>query len=236
MADKRDCFIELKRYIESLGIKVNIGKNKARGNKGIFCYKGNTYRIDISKDIDSQAAYSTLLHEFAHFIHYKYDKSLKSLDFVFENLSEDEQEELLNVTVKNVPKEFALSLYDLKKQLSDENKLLAKKIKDVYPDFKMSEPFRKIERGLMFSFSFNDIQTAYLNLKSNQKNISKINSKINKLNKYYNQPSELWARFFELYFTNHCCAEKTAPQITKRFRQIIDCERITEISDIFKIL
>ena len=36
MADKRDRILELTKYIESLGVQVNLGKNKARGNKGIF--------------------------------------------------------------------------------------------------------------------------------------------------------------------------------------------------------
>lgn len=236
MAGKRDRFIELVRYIESLGVQVNIGKNKARGNKGIFCHRGAVYRIDISKNIDLESAYATLLHEFAHFVHYKYDKTLKSLNFVFENLSDEENEELLNVTIQNVPKEFAQSLFDLKQQYRDENKILSDKIKQAYPDFKPSEKYRKIERGLMFSFSLSEIQTSYIKLKSNQKNIARINSKINKLNKYYNQPSELWARFFELFFTDLSLAEKVAPLITKRFSNILKENRVYEFSEIYKIL
>lgn len=232
MADKRDRVIRLAQYIEGLGVKVNLGKTKARGNKGIFLSREDVFRIDISKNIDETSALSTLLHEFAHFIHYKHDKTLKSLDFVFKNLSEDEYEELLNVTVKNIPKDFASSLYKRKKQLSDENRFLAEKIKSVYPDFKLSEPHKKIEFGLIFGFGMNDIQNSYIKLKSNQKNIAKINARINKLNKYYNQPSELWARFFELFFTDELLARKIAPNICNRFCSIC----IPEVYDIAKII
>ena len=36
MVSERNRIIRLKEYFESLGIEVNIGKNKARGNKGFF--------------------------------------------------------------------------------------------------------------------------------------------------------------------------------------------------------
>ena len=40
----------------------------------------------------------------------------------------------------------------------------------------------------------------YIKMKSLQRKQARINTKIRKLNNYYNQPSELWARFFELFF------------------------------------
>ena len=96
MDDKRNIIIALKNYIESLGVVVNIGKTKARGNKGFFLNRGvGSYRIDISKNIDDDATLSTLLHEYAHYIHYKYDSSLKSLDFIFDDFSGDIKEELI---------------------------------------------------------------------------------------------------------------------------------------------
>jgi len=236
MADKRNCVIELKQYIESLGVQVNVGKNKARGNKGFFVHRGGKYRIDISKNIDTEAAYSTLLHELAHFIHYQNDKTLKSLDFVFRDLSDEEYEELLQVTVKCVPGDFARSLYELKEQYAGENKALVRQIRKTYPDFKASKPCRKIERGLMFSFCLSEVQSAYIKLKSNQKNITRINSKINRLNKYYNQPSELWARFFELFFTDINSAEMIAPKTSLRLKEVIKKNQIPVISDLYRIL
>lgn len=122
MASERNRVTRLAEYITSLGVIVNIGKNKARGNKGIFCKKRDGYRIDISENIDADSTLSTLLHEFAHYIHYCNDSTLSSLDFVFKDLSELEQEELIKITVQNVPKEFASSLYKCKQHYMLENK------------------------------------------------------------------------------------------------------------------
>lgn len=225
MASERNRVTRLAEYITSLGVIVNIGKNKARGNKGIFCKKRDGYRIDISENIEADSTLSTLLHEFAHYIHYCNDSTLSSLDFVFKDLSELEQEELIKITVQNVPKEFASSLYKCKQHYMLENKKLVSYIKAVYPNFKVSEPFKPIERLLKYPVKYllkydkiqvltqiyavdtleNDFKTlteeqiAYIRLKSNQRQLARINSKINRLNKYYNQPSELWARFFELF-------------------------------------
>ena len=73
MACQRDCVTELIKQVEAWGVQVNISKTKARGNKGIFCYKDGINRIDISRNIDDAAILPTFLHELAHFIHYKYD-------------------------------------------------------------------------------------------------------------------------------------------------------------------
>ena len=36
MASERNRILDVLNYVESCGIEVNIGKNKARGNKGFF--------------------------------------------------------------------------------------------------------------------------------------------------------------------------------------------------------
>ena len=154
MASERNRVTRLAEYITSLGVIVNIGKNKARGNKGIFCKKRDGYRIDISENIDADSTLSTLLHEFAHYIHYCNDSTLSSLDFVFKDLSELEQEEIIKITVQNVPKEFASSLYKCKQHYMLENKKLVNYIKAVYPNFKVSEPFKPIERLLKYPVKY----------------------------------------------------------------------------------
>lgn len=262
MACKRDVVINLVDYIESNGIKVNIGKTKARGNKGLFSLKRDGFRIDISKNIDDSSILPTLLHEFAHFIHYKYDSTLKSLDFVFNTLSDDEFDELLAITVENVPKDFAASLYSAKQQLAEENKGFVKNIKQTFPEFKISQPLKKIEKGISYPVKYllkydkvqffkliysidnldkmcptlTQAQISYLKLKSNQRKIVKINSKINRLNKYYNQPTELWARFFELYFTDYNKIQKIAPLVTSKFTAIIEQNTIPEFAQVKKKL
>lgn len=261
MDDKRNIIIALKNYIESLGVVVNIGKTKARGNKGFFLNRGvDSFRIDISKNIDDNATLSTLLHEFAHYIHYKYDSSLKSLDFVFDDFSDDIREELVNITVQNVPKDFAKSLLDLKSETAKEIDILAGKISQQYPDFKKSGNFKPFEKGIKlpakyllkydcikyfgkiytvqnvehdFEYLSNE-QIYYIKMKSLQRKQARINTKIRKLNNYYNQPSELWARFFELFFVDNKCSNELAPKATQVLKNLVNNCKYSEISELKK--
>lgn len=261
MDDKRNIIIALKNYIESLGVVVNIGKTKARGNKGFFLNRGvDSFRIDISKNIDDNATLSTLLHEFAHYIHYKYDSSLKSLDFVFDDFSDDIREELVKITVQNVPKDFAKSLLDLKSETAKEIDILAGKISQQYPDFKKSGNFKPFEKGIKlpakyllkydcikyfgkiytvqnvehdFEYLSNE-QIYYIKMKSLQRKQARINTKIRKLNNYYNQPSELWARFFELFFVDNKCSNELAPKATQVLKNLVNNCKYSEISELKK--
>jgi hypothetical protein len=85
MDNPRNRTKELINFIESCGILVNCAKNNARGHRGFFRTDGKQFRIDLSKKLDDELILKTLAHEFAHYIHYKYDKSLKNLDFIFSN-------------------------------------------------------------------------------------------------------------------------------------------------------
>ena len=136
MVGERNRVIELKEYLSSLGICVNIGKNKARGHKGIFMHRLDFSRIDVSDDVEPETVLSVMLHEFAHYIHYSYDKTLLSLDFVFDNFTDEIREELIKITVNEVPKDFAENLYRKKDDLAKELKMLLLKMKTLNPDFK----------------------------------------------------------------------------------------------------
>lgn len=237
MVSERNRILELTEYFSSLGINVNIGKTKARGHKGIFMHSPKDFRIDIAKNIDESSTISTLLHEFAHFVHYSYDKSLKSLDFVFDEFSEDIREELINITVQDIPKEFASELYNTKDCLNNDIKKLTQIIKTDYPEFKLSEKNKDIEKNLSLPIKYllkydnikyfnrlfsvkniddyldlSDTQKTYIKLKSKQRALKRINSKINRLNKYYNNYSELFARFIDAYYTKPNLTKKIAPK------------------------
>jgi len=236
MACERDRILKINEYLSSLGIKVNIGKNKARGHKGFFMHRFDNYRIDISKNLDDKAILSVILHEFAHFIHYSYDKTLLDLNFIFNNYSDDIREELINITIQDVPKDFAASLYNQKDQLNKELKILIDKIKQSYPHFKLSEKNKNIEKNIPFPLNFllkydnvkhfnnlysisaleqtnlNEEAKIYIKIRFIQRNIKRINARINKLNKYYNTPTELFARFIDSYYTK--------PEYTKRLAPI----------------
>ena len=83
MVSERDRILNLKNYLRTFGVDINIGKTKARGNKGIFIGRKNSYRIDVSRDISEDKIFPVIIHEFVHYVHYIYDSSLKSLEFVF---------------------------------------------------------------------------------------------------------------------------------------------------------
>ena len=234
---ERNRILNLKTYLTSLGIQLNIGKTKARGNKGFFLHKSNNFRIDISECVNDANILSVLLHEFAHYVHYSYDKTLSSLDFIFSNFEDELKEELVSITVHSIPKEFASELYTLKQNLESEIKSLSIEIKKDYPNFKLSNKYNAIESKLPLCFKYllkydkvkffnkvysigeidnstelNKVHLAYIKLKTKQRHLKRVNSKINRLNKYYNNHSELFARFIELYYTQNDIAFKLAPK------------------------
>lgn len=250
----------LKNFVESFGIDINIGKNKARGNKGIFIRKNTDFRIDISKNTENPIG--TIIHEFAHYIHSIYDKNLKSLDFVFGNLDNEINEELIKITVENVPKDFATDLFNKKSEVEKEIKSLAKFIKTVIPDFKLSEPNKQIEKSIGLPAKYllkydrvriftkiisvgnieqdcpnlTPVQAAYIQIKSKKRLIGRINSKISRLNRYYNQPTELFARFVESYFTDNVHTQQLAPKTCKLMENVLNNQSIKELSELNEIM
>ncbi len=262
MACKRNRSVALKEYLKTLGVDVNIGKTKARGNKGIFICGQEKYRIDISKDLPDEKILPVICHEFAHFVHYTYDSSLKTLDFVFEDMTDENWEELVNITVKDIPKDFAANLYSKKDELNQEIKSIASEIKKSIPDFKISSPYKLIEKRIKapvkYLLSYDRVRVLnqvysienltvdfpelskeeylYIILKSKQRAVSRINSRIAKLNRYYNKPTELFARFCELYFTDKIKSQKIAPELTQRFNQIISSNNIPEFTGFSQVI
>ena len=72
-------------------------------------------------------------------------------------------------------------------------------------------------------------------MKSLQRKQARINTKIRKLNNYYNQPSELWARFFELFFVDNQCSNELAPKATQVLKNLVNNCKYYEISELKKI-
>lgn len=201
MANQRNRILELTNYIKSQGIVINIGKNKARGNKGFFKAVNNNYRIDIAENMSEEAILRTLVHEFAHFFHYKKDKTLKKLDFILPNLTDEIHEELISLTVDSIPKDTIKPLFDLKKELE------------------------------------NDLKTTINPLKKNlrQKQIKSINSKMQRLNRYYNSFTELFARSIEIYILDKEKFSQKAPALEIIYNNEIAKDKNTLLSDFIKI-
>lgn len=75
----------------------------------------------------------------------------------------------------------------------------------------------------------------YIKLCSMQRKQSKLSRRINKLNKYYEKPTELFARFVQGYFTNPETVSTVAPITTKRFNELMEKGHYKEMKDLFEI-
>ena len=239
MVSERDRINKIIDYLKSEGVLVNISKNKAQGNKGFFRINRNSnYRIDISKGLTDNEILTTLIHEFVHYVHYKYVKDLTSLDFIFPDFNENLEQELLDITVSYISRDFASFLFKSKEcykkeiafllnQLKVNNQNFNLRTKRLYPEpiiyftkyekFSYNDKMYNLE-NISQDFKFlSEDDIMYIKLKLNQNKLKRINSKISKLNKYYNNKSELFARFCELFFLQRQKAIKIAPLTSKNF-------------------
>lgn len=202
MACERNRILELIAYLKSLGIKVNIGKNKARGNQGFFRVKNGEFRIDIAKGLSEESVLRILVHEFIHFVHYNYDKSLKSLDFIFEELNDDLTEEMISLTVHSVSRKSVEPLFKAKEHLKSEIKKSS---------------------NVIFQLSA-------------KRALNNINSRISRLNRYYNSPTELLARSWEYYIVDKDLVQKKAPGILNCYNDVLNNDKIPMLTNFVKII
>ena len=77
--------------------------------------------------------------------------------------------------------------------------------------------------------------TAYIRLKSCQRKQRRISAKINKLNKYYKKPTELFARFVEGMFIDCDMVKKLAPMAYDRFNYLIECGYYPYMGELFEL-
>ena len=75
----------------------------------------------------------------------------------------------------------------------------------------------------------------YIRLCSQQRKQAKIARRINKLNKYYEKPTELFARFVQGYFSAPETVSSIAPLSTKRFNELLKSGHYKELKDLFEI-
>ncbi len=75
----------------------------------------------------------------------------------------------------------------------------------------------------------------YIKLCSMQRKQSKLARRINKLSKYYEKPTELFARFVSGYFMTPETIETVAPVSTKRFLELLKRGYYKELKDFFEI-
>jgi hypothetical protein len=78
--------------------------------------------------------------------------------------------------------------------------------------------------------------SAYIKLRSLQRKQSGLSAKINKLTKYYTNPSELFARFIESYYINKSETKKIAPKTYEHFEKLLNQNYYKNLSTLFMVL
>ena len=208
MVSERNRILNLIEYVKSLGIEVNYGKNKARGNKGFFKAKVDNFRIDIAQDLSDEEALRVLVHEFSHYIHFKHDKTLKSLDFIIQDINNELWGELITLTVDAIPKETIKPLFELQNSLMSEIKLL----------------------------KTNFLNLNILKLQQKQKYLKKVNAKIARINRYYNNATELFARSIEQFFINPDAFKIIAPLLSRYYYRFLDEKKDNEFNEFYSLM
>jgi len=77
---------------------------------------------------------------------------------------------------------------------------------------------------------------AYIRLKSAQKKQGRISVRINRMNKYYSKPTELFARFVEGFYIDEARVRALAPHSTQRFFELLEDGYYFELQDVFEML
>lgn len=77
--------------------------------------------------------------------------------------------------------------------------------------------------------------SSYIRLTSLQRKQARVSRRINKLNKYYKRPSELFARFVEGYFISSEKIALIAPITTNRFLELLDYGHYFELKEFFEL-
>lgn len=75
----------------------------------------------------------------------------------------------------------------------------------------------------------------YIRLCSMQRKQAKLTRRLSKMNKYYEKPTELFARFVQGYFSNPETISTVAPNTVKRFNELLQNGYYKELKDLFEI-
>lgn len=75
---------------------------------------------------------------------------------------------------------------------------------------------------------------SYIRLKSYQRRLRKISAKINKYNKYYSRPTEMFARLVEGLYMDEEWVEALAPETVSRFYKLLENGYYGELKNVIK--
>ncbi len=247
---------ELIKYFKSLGLEVNT-KTKARGHQGFFLKN----RIDVSRNVPPERVIPTLLHEFAHYVHYLIEHDINKTGGSFKAIFGEEnpvfEDELFKVTNFVDENSLCVRLYEHKDRIKTLIKEYETVIKSEYPKFMRSKKFKDFDKYIKKSnakyllkydrvrlvsgfwrkkyeiISVSSVEkdfpdmpksfAAYIKLRSCQKKQKRISARINRMQKYYKKPTELFARLMEGLYLDKQWVCALAPYTTKKFYERLNC-------------
>lgn len=77
---------------------------------------------------------------------------------------------------------------------------------------------------------------AYIRLKSHVRKQARNSARINRLNKYYEKPAELFARLVEGLYIDKARTQAFAPYTTQRFYDLLEAGHYFELEEVFNLL
>ncbi|MCQ2754638.1 MAG: hypothetical protein MJ231_06290, partial [bacterium] len=160
----------------------------------------------------------------------------------------------------------AKMLFAEKNMVKEQIKNIANNIKQNYPDFLLSKPYKAFEKVIkksnlkyflkydrvkvleLFSvklYSIDNIEKDfsnidkdvifYIKIKSLQRKLKRINSRISRQNRYYNSKTEMFARSLQTYICDYEKCSKIAPNVTNIYNEIIASKKIKLLNDFYRI-
>lgn len=253
---------EIVLFFKSLGLDVRT-KTKALGHQGFFRVNRIDISKDIKEEriiptlIHEFAHYitykkKTLCKDFNPIFlrndEYIYDELIKVTNFVDANSTLEKlyiQKDNIKNTIKYHEKIIKNKYPDFKrnekfKQFQKYSKNSPAKHLVKYDAIKILHWFSyKTYSIINIEQEFPDMPiefVSYLKLKSCQRKQSSITRKINKMNKYYSSPTELFARFIEGLYIDIDKTKELAPRTYDLFKGLYDNNYYTPIENLFEIV
>ena len=238
---------ELIKYFQSLGLTVHT-TTKARGHQGFFLKNRIDISKNIPENRVVPTLLHEFAHYIHSKIEPDMNKTGGTLAKLFKDDSRVLFDELVKVTNFVDQNSLCVRLYEHKDRVKSrikeyENIMRSKKFREFDKYIKKSDAryllkydrvkliqggfFRKTTKLYTIDNlekDFTDIPkafAAYIRLKSYQKKQARISARINKYKKYYERPTELFARLVEALYLDKEWTQAIAPNVTKKFYELL---------------
>lgn len=260
--DKAVVKSELIDYISSFGIKVNT-VTKARGNKGFFKEGRIDVAKNLDDEATIRTLVHEYAHFVNYKLDKRFKRFevlFKSDDKEFEDelvavTNYIDTNSLLEVLycerekLKNAIKKLTLSIREVYPEFKASEDFGAFKKYSRWSNLSYLEKYDRVKLHSWFShrvYSISnvrkdfpnvpDVFVDYLRLRSKQRKRAKISRRILKMQKYYNSPCELFARFVEGLYVDDENVRQLAPEVYNRFVELLDADYYVGLRGMFSIL